>query len=309
MKALHRPSENAVNRIIKIIDSVASATCLLFVLQVITHLTSGDLSLKTDYAISYIMLAISKLMQALNARNSDKLVFVKNLCYASLFAAAAATPFIFGLDLHVMIALFIVFFFVIFTNRILSIIRNHKLRNVIFNVLIALCILYFMVGILFIKLEDQIMLLLVHAVLVAGGALCHIIFISFSQMRFNVLQKILRKTYAAEILFGLVLLIISFSFVFNALEPNMPKFTDALWYCFAVVTTIGFGDLTVASGASRVLTVILGVYGIVVVALITSVIVNFYNEIKDSNDGEKPEEPQPVQVKSASEDKDENTDQ
>ena len=61
----------------------------------------------------------------------------------------------------------------------------------------------------------------------------------------------------------------------------METIFDALWYCFAVVTTTGFGDLAAVTLIGRILTVILGFYGIVVVALITSVIVNFYNEVKD----------------------------
>lgn len=38
----------------------------------------------------------------------------------------------------------------------------------------------------------------------------------------------------------------------------------------------------------RFLSVILGIYGIIVVALITSVIVNFYNEVKDEPDDAPP---------------------
>lgn len=63
-------------------------------------------------------------------------------------------------------------------------------------------------------------------------------------------------------------------------EPKFENFGDALWYCFAVVTTIGFGDYAASTIIGRILTVILGLYGLVVVAIITSVVVNFYNEIK-----------------------------
>ena len=56
-----------------------------------------------------------------------------------------------------------------------------------------------------------------------------------------------------------------------------------------MVTTIGFGDLTPTTEIGRLLSVILGLYGIVVVALITSIIVNFYGEMKKEdarhNDG------------------------
>ena len=69
----------------------------------------------------------------------------------------------------------------------------------------------------------------------------------------------------------------------------MATYGDALWYCFAVVTTIGFGDFSAIRPLTRILSVILGIYGIIVVALITSIIVNFYNEVKDHNeeDGEQ----------------------
>ena len=64
----------------------------------------------------------------------------------------------------------------------------------------------------------------------------------------------------------------------------MPTFPEALWYCFAVVTTIGFGDIVAITPIGRVLTVILGLYGLIVVAVITSIVVNFYNETAGRHD-------------------------
>jgi uncharacterized membrane protein (DUF106 family) len=71
---------------------------------------------------------------------------------------------------------------------------------------------------------------------------------------------------------------VAFSLILMSLEPEMTTFGDALWYCFAVVTTIGFGDIKAVTLIGRLLSVILGMYGIIVVAVITSIIVNFYNE-------------------------------
>ena len=67
-------------------------------------------------------------------------------------------------------------------------------------------------------------------------------------------------------------------------EPAIETFGDGLWYSFSVVTTIGFGDKVVVSTISRILSVILGIYGLLVVAVITSIIVNFYNETKDKEE-------------------------
>ncbi len=82
----------------------------------------------------------------------------------------------------------------------------------------------------------------------------------------------------------MLLLIVAFSIVLRSTEASIETFADGLWYCFAIVTTIGFGDYTAVGFVGRILSVILGIYGIIVVALVTSVIVNFYNEVKDEPD-------------------------
>ena len=82
-----------------------------------------------------------------------------------------------------------------------------------------------------------------------------------------------------EILTGLIILIVSFSVVLCTIEPGIETYSDALWYCFAIVTTTGFGDISAVTGMGRFLSVILGIYGIIVVSVITSVIVNFYTEV------------------------------
>ena len=121
-------------------------------------------------------------------------------------------------------------------------------------------------------------------VLVILRSFVQIMRMAFSQVRLDVLGKIIRKTYAAEILFGLVLLMVAFSLLLSLVDGNMTEFSDALWFCFATVTTIGYGDISASSPISRILSVILGVYGIIVVALITSIIVNFYNEMKSAKE-------------------------
>ena len=127
-------------------------------------------------------------------------------------------------------------------------------------------------------------LIFVHSIM-------NIMSIAFSRIRLDILMDILRKTYAAEILFGLLLLITAFSIILPVAEPEIGSFKNAMWYCFAIVTTIGFGDISATTDFGRVLSVILGVYGIIVVALITSIIVNFYGEMKrvTSDEGKEAE--------------------
>jgi hypothetical protein len=103
-------------------------------------------------------------------------------------------------------------------------------------------------------------------------------------MKIDIFWKVVRKTNAAEILFGMLLLIIAFSLVLPILEESIPDFTSALWYCFAIISTIGFGDVAAVSLLGRLLSAILGICGLVVVSVVLSIVVNFYNETKDMDD-------------------------
>ena len=109
----------------------------------------------------------------------------------------------------------------------------------------------------------------------------------FSEYHDIMLTRILNKTHTKEVFGGLILMIVIFSFIFQFAEPNIKSFGDGMWYCFAVVTTIGFGDYVAASPIGRVLTVFIGIYGVVVVALLTSIIVNIYNEKKEEDNSKK----------------------
>ena len=174
----------------------------------------------------------------------------------------------------------VLFWGVLLAGRILAIVRNRKLRNVILNILLIVLIAYSGFSVIVTcSMVDTIILIVLMA-------LASIFGVVFSHLRMDMLQKIIKKTYASEIILGLFLLICAFSYIFPFVEENIPTFTDGMWYSFAIVTTIGFGDLTATSFIGRILSVILGIYGIIVVALITSIIVNFYGEVKKDPDPE-----------------------
>ncbi|MBQ7669107.1 MAG: two pore domain potassium channel family protein [Clostridia bacterium] len=278
-------------RITRILDGILSAASLLFALISASHLSAGQDSVR-EYFIVYVLIFASNLIRAFDAFKKDNQLFTKLVCCAAIYLVSGVVFVFIGFSIPGIVILMESFFASVLTGRIFAIIKKRKLRSSILNILISILIAVLMVESIFVDTDNAASYLLVHIIFVSGMMLGHIISISFYQMRFSVLKKILRKTFAAEILFGLLLLIVSFSFVFQTIEPGISTYIDALWYCFAVVTTIGFGDLTVLSPFSRALSVILGVYGIVVVALVTSVIVNFYNEVKDEkSDDEKEEVP------------------
>lgn len=171
----------------------------------------------------------------------------------------------------------------------LKVVYHHTFSDIIFTLLNeGILVLLFIASCASFKEEQLATAVTVLCILMSLFSLTSIIREAFAKIQLSTIKNIIKKTFAGEILIGLVFLVVSFSFVFVVSEGM--KFTDALWYCFAVVTTIGFGDVTVKDPISRIVSVILGAYGIVVVALITSIIVNFYNETKLINKQEDDEE-------------------
>lgn len=178
-------------------------------------------------------------------------------------------------------------------SGVIGILAHRKFRSYLFNGLKIAFALFFAIGMADFREVDQnaVINVLVTGLVFAGMCFGIAMAQVFSGVRQTTIIGILRKTYSVEILFGLLVLIMALSTVFTTLEPDMGNFGDALWYCFAVVTTIGFGDITAKTVVGRVLSVILGIYGIIVVALITSIIVNFYNETKEMKAEKTPEIP------------------
>ena len=92
-----------------------------------------------------------------------------------------------------------------------------------------------------------------------------------------------------ETMLGLLTLAVASSIVLPAVDPAFNDFTDGLWYSFVVITTIGFGDIVATTIFGKIITIFLGLYGLIVVAVITSIIVNFYSETTRQNDDKKEE--------------------
>lgn len=175
-----------------------------------------------------------------------------------------------------------VFFVTLALRRIPRLLENHGPRNIVVSAMITI-ICAMLIWALWdnpSKPQQQMFLdLLVLSLTLIGIGFAFVMVVAFSRIRLGLLLKIIRRTFVAEVIFGLLTLILVFSFIFNFLEPTMFKsYGDAVWYSFVLVTTIGFGDMYPTTIITRVLSVILGIYGIIVVAVITSVVVNFYQE-------------------------------
>ena len=172
-------------------------------------------------------------------------------------------------------------------DRALRIKKDHSLQSIIRNSLSI--VFFFLFSFVFFfpaiyekhatSVSNSNFIVLCYSIAIIISSSKNILFPYNKTLKLDVLTNIFRKSLVSEILLGLLILIILCSVYFTVVEPSMTSYVDSLWYSFALVTTIGFGDVSVSTTFGRILSVILGINGIVVVALFTSIIVNFYNEM------------------------------
>lgn len=165
-------------------------------------------------------------------------------------------------------------------NQFLLIGKKESKKGIATNILLGVTLIILTVATLTeITEQDAIFCNIIVAIFCLLIAFKKILFPSLKLEKMKLLLDILVKTHTIDILICLCAFMIAFSFILPRFEPDINDFWDAMWYCFTVITTIGFGDMVAVTRAGRLLTVVLGIYGIVVVAILTSVIVNFYNEV------------------------------
>ena len=308
-----------------IFDGVLSAVIVLFV----TYMTQNLDGSKTFLGILFLLLGVENALRFAETRREK----TKRFCVVALYLAGAALIFFVNSFHTSLLVAMVDEFTVILLNRILAITRKSKKRVIAFNVvciLLVVILAVLLLGTYFVlnsvsqmpmdevqtepKLTEvaekaadletiasttdfdmaELLLYLYLMLFILFRMILHVVGISISQMKLNILLNIIRETYVLEILMGLILMIVACSSIFTTLEENMADYWDALWYSFALVTTIGFGDITASTMVGRALSVFLGMYGIIVVAIITSVIVNFYGEMRrirkpEAEDGENEE--------------------
>lgn len=96
--------------------------------------------------------------------------------------------------------------------------------------------------------------------------------------KLKMLRIILKRTKATQILTGFVLFLFAAALVIMLAEPDINTYRESLWYCYAVISTTGFGDVVAVTFIGKVCSILITVYSIFVVAIVTGVVVNFYTQ-------------------------------
>ena len=99
--------------------------------------------------------------------------------------------------------------------------------------------------------------------------------------RIQVMKRVLRESGASRIWAAFLVQFFVSGAIIWLREPEFHRYGDALWYLYAVVTTIGFGDIVAQHFLSRVLSVLLSLSAAMVIALVTGVVVNYFIQMHE----------------------------
>ena len=102
----------------------------------------------------------------------------------------------------------------------------------------------------------------------------------------KIIHNILKQTGVTRILFVFLAYIFITGVIVWIWEPGIDNYGDALWYLYAVATTIGFGDVLAITPLVRILSVILSFYSAIVIAIITGVVVRYFQQIVEMKNKE-----------------------
>lgn len=99
--------------------------------------------------------------------------------------------------------------------------------------------------------------------------------------KLRILKDILVRTKAHRILITYVVFVLLAALAIVVFDPQVSRYGDALWYCYAVISTAGFGDVVVSTTVTKIISLLVTVYSTIVIAIVTGVVVNYYNEVID----------------------------
>ena len=279
---------NRIDLIVSILIAVASTSVLALSLTGLSYFLLDETNIPN---VTWLLFSLALLIAGINQilfvrREKFKIMKIDHFVNAGVLLILSALTGIFYSHKYILALDSVVYFSTLIVYMSLYLVNSHKPQHIVFALLCIGIDIFLLIGSCsgFEAVNTSTSVIL-FSMMISLLAVLSIMREAFAKIQLRSLTRVIQKTFAGEILLGLFFLITAFSFVFMLMEDI--HYMNALWYCFSVITTIGFGDIVVTSPICRILTVVLGIYGIVVVAVITSVIINFYNETKDRDNSNK----------------------
>jgi voltage-gated potassium channel len=96
--------------------------------------------------------------------------------------------------------------------------------------------------------------------------------------KIRILRMVLHKTKADRLVLGFVVFLLVVSGILWAVEPGMTTYREALWYCYAIISTSGFGDFVAVTFVGRVCSILVTIYAIFVIGIVTGVVVSYFQQ-------------------------------
>lgn len=258
------------------------------ILAVLSCITSLALSV-VDHDVSVYMLAAALFLLGFNQvalhLSNFRENILENILITGFIFILAVLVSLSELGIYFLITSFFLYCVTIIISRLFKLKKDHSTQSIIFNCLYIAFL--FLISFVFffpqiyakggttVKNTNFITMCFAVTVLFSSGK--NLLFPYHKELKINVIADIIKKSLVYEILLGLAILVVLCSIYFTLVEVKMTTYVDSLWYSFSLITTIGLGDFSVGTTLGRILSVLLGISGIIVVALFTSVIVNFYN--------------------------------
>lgn len=97
--------------------------------------------------------------------------------------------------------------------------------------------------------------------------------------RLKLMGTLLRQTGADALMGSYLCFTLLCALIIWLTEPQIITYWDAVWYCFTVASTVGFGDVVVYGRVARLLSILLSIYSAATLAIFTGVFVNYFNQL------------------------------
>ena len=104
--------------------------------------------------------------------------------------------------------------------------------------------------------------------------------------KITIIKNIMKNTHTDKIIEGYLIFVVVSALLIRILDPAVNHFGDALWYCYSVLSTAGFGDIIATTFLTKIISVLVTIYTTFVVAIVTGVVVNYYMKVNSIRDKE-----------------------